>query len=58
MLLLSILYQLMRCLLGLVAVLVRRDLGKDALLVLRHENVVLRHQISRASYTSADRARA
>jgi hypothetical protein len=35
MLLLSILYQLARCLLGLIAVLVRRDLSKDAeLLVL------------------------
>jgi putative transposase len=57
MVLLSILYQLMRCLLGLVAVLVRRDLGKDAeLLVLRHENAVLRRQISRVSYTPADRA--
>ena len=34
-LLLSILYQLARCLLGLIAVLVRRDLTKDAeLLVL------------------------
>jgi hypothetical protein len=28
--LLSMLYQLVRCLLGLTAVLVRRDLGKDA----------------------------
>lgn len=43
MLLLSILYQLVRCLFGLTAVLVRRDLSKDAeLLVLRHENTVLR----------------
>jgi putative transposase len=41
MLLLSIWYQLVRCLLGLMAVLVRRDLGKEAeLLVLRHENAV------------------
>jgi putative transposase len=41
--LLSILYQLARRLLGLIAVLVRRDLSKDAeLLVLRHENAVLR----------------
>jgi hypothetical protein len=55
--LLSILYQLMRCLLGLTAVLVRRDLSKDAeLLVLRHENTVLLRQISRAHYTPADRA--
>jgi putative transposase len=37
------LYWLVRGLLGLTAVLVRRDLGKDAeLLVLRHENTVLR----------------
>ena len=43
MLLLSILYRLVRCLLGLTAVLMRRDLSKDAeLLVLRHENAVLR----------------
>jgi transposase len=55
-LLLSILYQLVRCLLDLIAVLVRRDLGKDAeLLVLRQENAVLRRQISRVRYTPADR---
>jgi putative transposase len=55
-LLLSMLYQLVRCLLGLTAVLVRRDLGKDAeLLVLRHENAVLRRQIARVGYTPADR---
>src|SRR3954447_5662103 len=57
MLLLSILYQLVRCLLGLAVVLVRRDLSKDAeLLVLRHENTVLRRQIARVHYTPADRA--
>jgi putative transposase len=54
--LLSILYRFLRCLLGLTAVLVRRDLSKDAeLLVLRHENTVLRRQISRVRYTPADR---
>jgi hypothetical protein len=45
--LLSILYQLVRCLLGLAAAMMRRDLSKDAeLLVLRHENTVLRRQIA------------
>ncbi|MDQ3764996.1 MAG: integrase core domain-containing protein [Actinomycetota bacterium] len=54
--LLSILYRLVRCLVGLIAVLVRRDLSKDAeLLVLRHENTVLRRQIARVPYTPADR---
>jgi hypothetical protein len=54
--LLSILYRLVGCLLGLTVVLARRDLSKDAeLLVLRHENAVLRRQISRACYTPADR---
>jgi putative transposase len=53
----QILYRLLRCLLGLTAVLVRRDLSKDAeLLVLRHENTVLRRQIPRVHYTPADRA--
>jgi putative transposase len=56
MLLLSILCRLLRCLLGLTVVLVRRDLSKDAdLLVLRYENTVLRRQIFRVHYTPADR---
>jgi putative transposase len=45
--LLSIVYRLVRCLLGLLAVLARSDLSKDAeLLVLRHENHVLRRQLA------------
>jgi len=44
---LSLVYRLLRCLFGLLAVLVRSDLSKDAeLLVLRHENQVLRRQVS------------
>jgi putative transposase len=43
---LSLLYRLVSCLFGLLAVLVRSDLSKDAeLLVLRHENRVLRRQL-------------
>jgi hypothetical protein len=50
MLLSSIMYQLVRCLLCLPVVLVRRDLSKDAeLLALRHENHVLRRQIARCT---------
>ncbi len=53
---LSMLYQLVRCLLGLIAVLVRRDLSKDVeLLALRHQNAVLHRQVSRVRYTPADR---
>jgi putative transposase len=45
--LLSLFYRLVRCLLGLLAVLVRSDMSKDVeLLVLRHENQVLRRQVS------------
>jgi transposase len=44
--LLSLAYRLVRCLFGLLAVLVRSDLSKDIeLLVLRHENQVLRRQL-------------
>jgi len=45
--LLSLVYLLLSCLFGLLTVLVRSDLSKDAeLLVLRHENQVLRRQVS------------
>ncbi|MEO3876584.1 hypothetical protein ABGB18_48190 [Nonomuraea sp. B12E4] len=44
--LLSLVYRLVRSLFGLLTVLVRSDLSKDVeLLVLRHENQVLRRQL-------------
>src|SRR5580693_6246099 len=54
---LSLVYRLVRCLFGLLAVLVRSDLSKDVeLLVLRHENQVLRRQLSgRLRWDHADR---
>ena len=53
---LSLLYRFVRCLFGL---LVRSDLSKDVeLLVLRHENQVLRRQLSgRLRWDHADRLR-
>jgi putative transposase len=55
--LLSIVYRLVRCLFGLLAVLARSDLSKDAeLLVLRHENQVLRRRLrGRLRWDQADR---
>ena len=55
--LLSLVYRLLRCLFGLLAVLVRSDLSKEAeLLVLRHENQVLRRQLrGRLRWDYADR---
>jgi putative transposase len=53
----SLLYQLARRLLSVPVVLLRRDTAKDAeLLVLRHENAVLRRQITgQVRYEPADR---
>jgi hypothetical protein len=52
----SIAYLLVRRLLGCLALLARRDASKDAeLLVLRHENAVLRRQAGRVRHQRADR---
>jgi putative transposase len=53
----SLLYRLTRRLLSVPTVLLRRDASKDAeLLVLRHENAILRRQISgQVRYEPADR---
>ena len=53
---LKIAYLLMRWLFGLVALVFRGDRAKDAeLLVLRHENAVLRRTAGRVRYEPADR---
>ncbi len=52
----SVIYLLACRLLGCMMVLARREVSKDAeLLVLRHENTVLRRQIGRVRYQPADR---
>jgi transposase len=52
----SVAYLVVRCLLGCLAVLSRGQVSKDAeLLVLRHENAVLRRQVGRLRYQPADR---
>ena len=52
----SVLYLLVRCLLGCLTVVSRGRVSKDAeLLVLRHENAVLRRQIGRVRYAPGDR---
>lgn len=51
----SIVYLLARCLLGCLMVLARRKVSKEAeLLVLRHENAVLRRQIGPVRYQPGD----
>jgi len=53
---LSVVYLLVRRLLGCLVVLARREVSKDAeLLVLRHENLVLRRQTGRVRYQPGDR---
>ena len=53
----SLLYRTTRALLSVPAILLRRDAGKDAeLLVLRHQNAVLRRQVNGpVRYGPADR---
>lgn len=52
----SVVYLLVRRLLGCLMVLTRRQMSRDAeLLVLRHENAVIRRQINRVRYQPADR---
>jgi putative transposase len=54
--LLKIVYLLVRRILGLAILAFRKDLAKDAeLLVLRHENTVLRRHAGRIRYEPADR---
>jgi putative transposase len=54
--LLKIVYLLVPRILGLTVWLFRRDMAKDAeLLVLRHENAVLRRHAGRIPYEPADR---
>ena len=52
----SVVYLLVRRLLGCLVVVARREVSKDAeLLVLRHENAVLRRQTGRVRYQPGDR---
>ena len=52
----SVVYLLVRCLLGCLMLLTRGEVSRDAeLLVLRHEKVVLRRQVSRVRYEPRDR---
>ena len=52
----SVVYLLARRLLGCLMVLARREVSKEAeLLVLRHENAVLRREVGQIRYQPADR---
>jgi len=52
----SVVYLVVRCLLGCLMMLTQRQVSKDAeLLVLRHENAVPRRQISQVRYQPGDR---
>jgi len=54
--LLKIVYLLAHRILGLAVLIARRDLAKDAeLLVLRHENAVLRRHVGRVRCEPGDR---
>jgi putative transposase len=51
----SVLYLFVRCLLGCLTVRSRGQVSKDAeLLVLRHENAVLRRKVGRGRYEPGD----
>ena len=53
---LTLAYMIARFVLEVAALLVRRDVSKDVeLLVLRHQNAVLRRQVKQVRYEPADR---